>query len=316
MTPCNSTSRDKRIGRLQVIAAAVFWSLSGPIAKVLTVDFTVMAFYRGLFAGLALLPFVPAEGRRFRPLFIPLCVIFGIMTLLYLASIHYTTAANAIFLQFTSVFWLIPLAIVFLKEKPEPRAWLGAGLAGAGVLGIVLFGEKTSREWLGIGLGLGSAIGYSLAVIAMRKLRDLNPFWLAGIANLGGALTLAVWFAIAKGGVPVPGVKMLLALCGFGVIQMAIPYMLFARALKSLDAPEAGLLSLLEPILNPIWVYLAVGEKPSVSTLIGGAFLLSGVLCRYAPFPVRAQDPGAGSSARGGRSRRPWSGFAFFRVRG
>jgi drug/metabolite transporter, DME family len=273
----------KRNGRICVLIAAALWSLSGVVTKVLNLEFPVIAFYRGLFAGLALLPVVPRTEWKFRPLLVPLCMIFGVMTLLYLGSVQLTTAANAIFLQYTSVFWLIPLSIVFLKEKPDKRALAGSVLAAAGVMGIVLFGKKEPREWNGILLGLLGAVGYSFAVVSMRKLRDLNPFWLSGIANLGGALTLGVWFVLSGREVAFPSWPVLLVLAGYGVVQMAIPYMLFARALRSLDASEAGLLSLLEPVLNPIWVFLAVGERPTITTLVGGTFLIAGVACRYSP---------------------------------
>jgi drug/metabolite transporter (DMT)-like permease len=77
----------------------------------------------------------------------------------------------------------------------------------------------------------------------------------------------------------------LFVLFGFGVIQMAIPYALFARGLREIGAPEAGLIGLLEPVLNPVWVALFTTEHeiPARATVIGGLFLLSGVACRYWP---------------------------------
>jgi drug/metabolite transporter (DMT)-like permease len=67
------------------------------------------------------------------------------------------------------------------------------------------------------------------------------------------------------------------------VVQLAIPYALFARGVRDVQAPEAALITLLEPVLNPIWVYLRHGERPADATLIGGAFLLAGVALRYLP---------------------------------
>ena len=64
---------------------------------------------------------------------------------------------------------------------------------------------------------------------------------------------------------------------------MAIPYALFARGLRTIGAAEAGLISLLEPVLNPIWVALVHGETPATPTMIGGAILLTGVAIRYVP---------------------------------
>src|SRR5689334_11555749 len=96
-------------GRRYVLAAATLWSLGGLFAKSLDLDGLTIAFYRGLFAGLALLPFIPRSRWVFRPVMIPLGLCFGAMTGLYIAAIKATTAANAIFLQCTSTFWTIPL---------------------------------------------------------------------------------------------------------------------------------------------------------------------------------------------------------------
>ena len=79
-------------------------------------------------------------------------------------------------------------------------------------------------------------------------------------------------------------------LLAFGVIQMALPYVLFARGLREVGTAEAGLIALVEPILNPIWVVLVVGERPAIPTLIGGLLLLSGVAYRYWPMRVKQAD--------------------------
>jgi drug/metabolite transporter (DMT)-like permease len=82
----------------------------------------------------------------------------------------------------------------------------------------------------------------------------------------------------------VPTVPQAVALAAFGIVQMAIPYALFARGLREVSAAEAGLITLVEPILNPVWVVLVAHERPSLPTLAGGALLLAGVALRYIPF--------------------------------
>src|SRR4051812_25363133 len=99
-----------RSGRRYVLAAAALWSLGGVFAKALERDGLTGAFYRSLFAGLGLVPFVPASRRVVRPAMIPLGFTFGAMTGLYLSSVMTTTAANAIFLQCTATIWTIPLS--------------------------------------------------------------------------------------------------------------------------------------------------------------------------------------------------------------
>jgi drug/metabolite transporter, DME family len=270
-------------GRRDVLAAALLWSMGGLVTKLLGLDGATVAFYRGLFAGLALLPFVPRSRRVFRPGMIPMVAIFGAMTGLYLASVMATTAANAIFLQYTSTFWVIPIGALVLGERPDRRSAAGIALATVGIAGIVLYGYRGPEERAGIVMGLASGVGYAAVTVGMRGFRGLDPLWLSGINNLGGALVLGAWIGATSGRIPVPSPGQALALFAFGVVQMAVPYALFARGLREIGAPEAGLISLLEPVLGPIWVFLALGERPERPTLIGGAFLLAGVALRYLP---------------------------------
>ena len=271
-------------GRRDVLIAAMLWSVGGVGAKWLTLDPLTIAFYRGLFAGLALVPFVPRSRRVVRPIMIPLGLCFGVMTALYLASIKRTTAANAILLQNTATFWVVPLGLFFLRERPDRRSLAGILLATCGIASIVGFGrDGRSGEWLGIAFGLASGLGYAVVVVALRGLRDLDPTWLSGFNNLAGAVVIAVFLLAYRGSIVIPGGSETLVLVGLGVFQMAISYKLFARGLRVVGAAEAGLLGLIEPILNPIWVWLVVGERPTHATMIGGALLLAGVAVRYWP---------------------------------
>ena len=278
---------EERRGRLLVLSAAVLWSVSGVVTKsdaLRSLGPTAIAFYRSLFAGLALLPFVPPRRWQFRPAMFPGGLIFGAMIGLYIASIRATTAANAIFLQCSSTLWMVPFGAFFLKERPNRRALIGIALAAPGIAAIILFGHQgTAEEWRGLGFGLASGVAYALVVTGLRALRDLDPTWLAAFNNLAGAGALGAWMLATVGPLPVPDAEQLAVLAAFGVIQMAIPYALFARGLRGIGAAEAGLISLVEPILNPLWVALAGRELPSGPTIGGGLFLLGGVAFRYLP---------------------------------
>jgi DME family drug/metabolite transporter len=273
-------------GRLIILAASVLWSLSGVIAKWLSLGPLPIAFYRSLFAGLVLLPFVKPGQRIFRPLMIPCAMLFGAMIGLYLGAIKATTAANAIFLQCSATFWLVPASALILGERPDRRSLLGIALASIGIVAIVMYGyDGRPGEGRGIALGLGSGICFAIIVIEIRFLRDLDPLWLSAVNNFGGAMALGAWMVASGERIPVPSPKTTAVLIAFGAIQMAIPYALFAKGLKTVGAAEASLIGLLEPILNPIWVMLFHRERPAKATLIGGMFLLAGVACRYLGMP-------------------------------
>ena len=271
-------------GRLLIVAAAVLWSLSGLFARSIDLGGAPLAFWRSLFGGLALLPFVPARHRALRPAMLPLGLAFAATMGLYLGSIKATTAANAIFLQYTAIFWTIPLAAWLLGEKPDRRSVLGIAMAMIGVILIVARGRdgRPGEGW-GIALGLGSGLGYAAIITGFRALRDLDPTWLAASSNLAGALILGSWIGLDSGSIPTPPVHDWPKLVAFGVVQLAIPYVLFARGLRTVKAPEASLLTLIEPLLIPIWVYLGHGERPADATLAGGLFLMAGVSIRYLP---------------------------------
>jgi len=235
-----------------------------------------------------LLPLTPRARWVIRPAMVPLGLCFGAMTGLYVAAIKATTAANAIFLQCTSTFWMIPLSVWLLRERPDRRSVLGIGLATLGIAAIVLYGyDGRPDEGRGIALGLASGLGYAAVTVGLRGFRDLDPIWLSAINNLLGMLALGAWIVLTRGAIASTTPAQTLALFAFGVVQMAIPYALFARGLREIGAPEAGLIALLEPVLNPIWVVLVTGERPAAATLVGGLFLLSGVACRFAPSPRR-----------------------------
>ena len=284
-------------GRLLVLIAALLWSLSGVVAKGLApLSGAEIAFYRSLFAGLALLPFVNRSRWIFRPAMIPLTLIFGAMVGLYLSSLARTTAANAILLQYSATFWTVPLGLIFLGEKPARQDRLPIALATLGILAIVVFGHDGSRkEGVGVLYGLASGLGYATIVVGMRAFRDLDPTWLSAVNNLGGALALGAMTWVLVGPIHTPSLRQTIVLIAFGVIQMAIPYALFARGLRSIGSAEATLITLLEPLLMPVWVYLAHHERPALPTLIGGGFLLAGVAVRYLPgfSPKRVEhEPG------------------------
>jgi drug/metabolite transporter, DME family len=276
-------------GRGFVVAAALLFSVGGVITKGLDLRPLSIAIFRSLFAGLAMLVFVPRRNWVIRRELVPLGIVFGALIGLYIAAVKATTAANAIFLQATSTFWVVPLGLILLRERPDRRSLLGIGLGTLGVVAIVGSGtELRPGEGIGIALGLASGFASALVMVGARRLRDLDPVWMSAVLNLVGAATLCAWVFVSGEHLTIPTAGQSLALAGFGVIQMAIPWALLARGLRDVPAAEAGLISLLEPALNPVWVALVHREYPSGPTLIGGAFLLTGVAVRYWPIRPRS----------------------------
>ncbi len=308
--PGHAATVSPTLGRLAVVAAALCWSLGGVVVKsdaLQSLDPLSIAVYRSLFAGLALLPFVRPSRWRLPPVLILAAVVFGLMIGLYLVSMRTTTAANAIFLMCSASLWLVPLGALVLRERPGRRAVTSVLLALPGIAAIALFGHgQTPAEWTGVGLGLASGLLYAVTMVLMRRLRGLDALWLSAVNNLGGALTLAALTLASGRTIAQPDVHQALVLAGFGIIQMAIPYALFAVGLHAIGVVEAGLIALLEPILNPIWVAVGTGELPHLATVLGGLSLLAAVAWQYlggSPGPtaaVAAHDDGPPPPEQGG----------------
>jgi drug/metabolite transporter (DMT)-like permease len=147
---------------------------------------------------------------------------------------------------------------------------------------LILFFEFRSLqgEWaiLAVISGLLSAISYALVVLFLRRMREENPFWLVAVNQTLTALFLlpfilswAIW----------PTTTQLLWLALFGVLQMALPYLLFSWGLRNIASHEATILTLVEPFLVPVWAYLTVGEVPAIWTVAGAAVIVFGLTLRY-----------------------------------
>ena len=270
--------------RFLIVSAALLWSLGGVLAKEIPLSGASLAFYRSLIAGLVLWPFAPRGSRVVEPGMVLLALILGAMVGFYLAAVKATTAANAIYLQCSAIFWTIPLSALWLREKVDRRSVEGIAIALVGVTLIVVKGrDGRPGETAGIGLGLASGVTYAAVIVGLRRFRAVDPIWLTAFVNLAGAGFLGAWIVLTGGRLPVPSGPGWPLLIVFGAVQMAFPYVLFSRGLRIVKAPEAALLSLIEPAFNPIWVWLRHAERPASATIVGGLILLVGVAVRYVP---------------------------------
>jgi drug/metabolite transporter (DMT)-like permease len=168
------------------------------------------------------------------------------------------------------------LACVFLLREPADKPGFFAVLIGlAGVLFIVAGGWQEDK--LGIVLvALGSGVTYAGVLVGLRMMRDVAPRWLT-VVNLTTTAFVLMPFAFLQG---VPSWPQLGVLFLYGALQMALPYWLVARGLKRVSPQEAGTLTLLEPLLNPVWAYLVSPRTEYVRwyTWTGGALILAALL--------------------------------------
>jgi len=278
-------------GRLAILLAAVLWSTNGVFIKEIDADATSITFFRCFFAAIFLIPLVRLRNAP-RPFDVVVGVgLFAALLWLFVSSTKETSAANAIFLQYTAPFYVIALAPMLLRERLRgiDLAALGVCLAGVAIL---FGGNAGSGDLTGMVMGLGSGLFFGLYMMWLRRMKYANSVLLTFV-NCGA---VALLFAAVPGVWDVSGRDAaLLAL--MAAVQFAIPYTLFAHGLHTVASAEASLIALVEPVLNPIWVVLFIGESPSVATAIGGAVIIVGLILRYTVFarwsPGTISEPGA-----------------------
>lgn len=267
-------------GRLYLFSAALLWSSSGVFTRLLTSPGPIIAAYRVLFAGLLVMFFV-RPPFHFGKKHAALVVVFALLNLTFVTSMTVTSAANAIYLQYTGPLWMSLFCVFFWKEKLDRGSFLALIVGMVGILILILGAGVGDQK--GVTLGLISGVGFAAVTIILRSLRESNASWLTTLEMLGAAVILfPVAFSMYPAEQWIPSTRDLLILVAFGIFQLGIPYILFARGLKEVSPQEAGVILLLEPLLNPIWTFLFIGEIPAVTTMIGGTFLIGALCLRYA----------------------------------
>jgi drug/metabolite transporter (DMT)-like permease len=275
-----------------LLLGAGFWSLGGFFIKEIDAGAASITFYRCLFAAAWLAVLVP--GRRFPRAgdMVFSIVLFATLLALYVGSTKATTAANAVFLQYTAPIYVALLAPFVLGEGLRSRELAPLGICVAGIL-VLFAGNQGSGDTVGLWLGLGSGFTWGLFLLWLRRMRHADPVALT-FGNCAGVVLLF----LAVPGVWEVSLRDLGLLVVMGGVQFALPYVLFTRGIKEVPGAEASLIALLEPVLNPVWVSLLIGEDPSLATIAGGAVILGGLVLRYTVF--RAPSELAAGAGEGG----------------
>ncbi|HEX9641404.1 MAG TPA: DMT family transporter [Candidatus Krumholzibacteria bacterium] len=268
--------------RLYLLAGAALWSTGGFFIKEIDAGATSITFFRCLFAGLLLAPAV--AGRRFpRGSDIAVSIVlFALLLGLYVGATKETSAANAIFLQYTAPLYVIAFAPWLLGERLRSRDALPFAICIGGIV-VLFIGNRGSDDIGGMLMGAGSGFFYGLFLLWLRRVRYADPIAITFANCIGVAVLFS--FALLNRDVDAEDLALLFVM---GAVQFALPYLLFSRGLREVEAGEASLIALIEPVLNPIWVALFYGEDPSTATIAGGAIIIAGLAFRYAVLRDRA----------------------------
>jgi drug/metabolite transporter, DME family len=263
-----------RRGALLVLGAALLWSTGGIGVKALPDPALKVAFFRSGFAALTLLLLLRPRFPSWTPAFAAALVCYAACLTTFVVATKWTTAANAIFLQYSGVVWVLLFSPVFLREPFRRRDAAAIAFALGGM--ALFFVGKFRAGGAGDAMALLSGVFFAGLVLALRSERD------------GGAEAAVTWGNVLACAALLPFVAGDLALTArsaaillfLGVFQLAGAYVLFVRGLRHVTATQASLLGMLEPIANPVWVFLFLGERPGIFALAGGAVVLAAIAWR------------------------------------
>jgi drug/metabolite transporter (DMT)-like permease len=270
---------DRRKALFLLLTTVVLWSTSGLFVKVLDWHPLAVSGIRSAIAATVIWAYLR------RPHFVwSLTLIagaiayFGAQTL-FVAATTLTSAANAIFLQYTAPIWVALFGIWYLGERARAVDWWTMGVIFVGM--ALFFGDELSSKGIqGNILAILGGICFAWTILFMRKQKDDSPEIIALLGNILCALVGLPVVAMAWANGTLPGPQSWIILIYLGVLQLGIPYLLYARSIRHLHAIEAVLIQTLEPILNPIWVFLVLQERPGPWSLAGGLVVLTAVTVR------------------------------------
>jgi drug/metabolite transporter, DME family len=264
-----------RRARLSLLLAAVLWSLAGVFIKFLLLPPLTIVFYRSLFASLFFVFWVRKSAVVPRTALLVSALAYTAAISAFVSANKITTAANAIALQYTAPMFVFVIVHFLFGEKITGMSWISLGL---GMLGIAVIGAGSAGQpdAAGVMIALLSGLLFSIYMVSLRFLREFNPGTLTFLNNLVCCLILLPWVgsdlsvSLQEGWI----------VAVMGVVQLGIPYWLFSKGLEQISVQEASLIVLIEPILNPLWVALIVGELPSGATLVGGLCIVGSLYLR------------------------------------
>jgi drug/metabolite transporter (DMT)-like permease len=269
--PESITSSDSKIaaGRWLILSAACLWSLAGVFIKFLDLPPLTIVFYRSFFAALVFTPFLRRSGFQINTSILISMVSYTAAISAFVAANKLTTAANAIVLQYTAPIFVFLFSRLVLGEKISKLNGfaLAVSMIGVGMISLDSVGEP---EMAGVLLALLSGVLFAAFMVNLRRTQEVNPVYLTWVNNVACALLLL--YSVKS--------------------QLGMPYFLFSKGLQTVSLQEASLIALIEPVLNPVWVALTIGEIPSGATLAGGAMILLGLGLRYGwPLVNKAAAP-------------------------
>ena len=262
----------KQKGPLYMAAAALCWSFGGLGIRLIPWGAMSIIGMRAFLAAIVFALYRRSIKIQWTRGNILSALCLAATTMLFVFANKLTTAACAIFLQFTAPIFIILLELLLFRKKPKPSAAIAVAVTLGGML-LLLAGQMDSGGLLGNLLAIGSGLAFA-GVFVSNKRPDTVPeqslllgFAINAVIGLPFVFFESAMDAVAWGAILV-----------LGVVQVGLAYVFFSKGIQKTPALAACLITALEPVLNPVWVALVTTEKPGALAVAGGAVIIATVV--------------------------------------
>lgn len=273
---CAMITQSRSHSVVALFLAMILFSTAGLLIKLSQWDALALNGARNLIAAVVILIYLRRPRFTWSRTQIGGAIFYAFTTIAFVQANRWTTAANAIFIQFTAPLWVALFGIWLLGERPRRIDWLTMVVVGLGM--ILIFGNELSGEgFRGNILALMSGMSLALMLISLRKQKGGSP---AETVLLGSLISFAIGLPFILFGAQPTNAQELGIIVFLGIFQLGIPFIVVTQVVQQLSAIETILIQTIEPVLNPIWVFLFVGERPSLSAIIGALIVMTAVTVR------------------------------------
>jgi len=262
-------------GIIAIFLTAVLWSSGGLFIKLISLSPMQISFFRCLIAALIFLIIFKIKVLKLNPLALLNSITYAVVLILFVYATKTTTAANAIFLQSTAPIYVLILEPLITKSKYEKVNIITISIC---FIGMILFfiGELSPGDFRGNFAALLAGLAFGIFFLGMRK----NDGKFAESSIFYGNILVTIFCIPFIIDLHYLNTKDLAMVSYLGIFQIAIPYALFSYGIQKIKAVEASIISLFEPVLNPIWVFLGYGEIPKLNAIIGGIIIITAIIIK------------------------------------
>jgi drug/metabolite transporter (DMT)-like permease len=254
---------------------AVLWSTGGLLIKSVQWDPIAIAGMRSSIASLLLLAISGKPKFTWSRAQIGGAIAYMATVVLFVMATKMTSAANAILLQYTGPIYVALFGRWYLGERTTRLDWITIGIVLLG-MGMFFMDSLSTEGMAGNLIAIASGVAFAWLALFLRKQKNERPEDSILLGNWLAAL-VAIPFMVTSG---MPSTESWIGIGLLGIVQLGFSYILYAKAIRHVSALEALLVPVIEPILNPVWVMLFIGETPQQWAIIGGAVVLTAITVR------------------------------------